>query len=386
MKLNRLSEVVNMIEPSSTLRIDSKAKEMKKAGEDVVLFTAGEPDFPTPDEIKDAAKAAIDANFTKYTKSTGIVELRERICKKLKDENGLEYSPDEIVVSNGGKQALFNIFGSIINPDDEIIVLTPAWVSYAPQVRLWKGKEVFVHTFPEDGYLPKVEDLEKALTPRTKAILINSPNNPTGVVYGEETISMIAGFAKEHDLYVVADEVYEKLAYDLPHISIASLDGMKERTLMINGFSKSHSMTGWRVGYSVAPLGISKEIAKIQSHMTSNINSIAQKAALMALDVDTSAMVREFRARRDLVVNSLGDAGFKFFKPSGAFYVMIDVREFLHRRTTEELCMDLMENAGVAMIPGDGFKCPGYLRVSFATSQEEIKKGIQRFSTYLNGC
>ncbi len=381
--MQKLSQAIESIKSSITLRIDSKAKALKREGKDIVLFTAGEPDFATPIEVKKAAIDAINADFTKYTKSSGILELREGICKKLEKDNALSYSPDEIVVSNGGKQALFNIFGAILNPGDEVIVLTPAWVSYIPQIEMWKAKAIQVKTFAENDYLPTEESLEEAFNDRTKAILFNSPNNPTGAVYDEETLRMIANFAKSHDLYVVADEVYEKMVYDLPHISIASFGGMKERTLMINGFSKSHAMTGWRVGYSAAPLEISREIAKIQSHTTSNINSIAQMAALKALSVDTKYMMDEYKKRRDLIVTMLSKVEFKFFKPKGAFYVMIDLNEFLNGRTTEDLCMDLMQNAGVAMIPGDGFGASGFARISFATSQELIKKGVERLTSYL---
>ena len=382
--MKNISKTVDAIESSLTLRIDSKAKAMKKEGKDLVLFTAGEPDFDTPPAVKEAAIEAINANFTKYTKSSGIIELREGICEKLKKDNGLKYSPDEIVVSNGGKQALFNIFGAILNPGDEVIVLTPAWVSYSPQIKMWKAKPIEVKTYPENDYLPQEEDLEKAITDKTKAILFNSPNNPTGAVYDKRTLEMLAHIAQKHDLYMVADEVYEKMVYDLPHISIASFDGMKERTLIINGFSKSHAMTGWRVGYSVAPLNISKQISKIQSHTTSNINSITQKAALKALSVDTKYMMDEYKKRRDLISDMLSNANFKFFKPKGAFYVMVDMNEFLtDEKNTEDLCMELMEKAGVALIPADAFGAKGFVRISFATSQELIKKGINRLIEYL---
>ncbi len=382
--MKNISKTVDAIESSLTLRIDSKAKAMKKDGKDLVLFTAGEPDFDTPKAVKEAAIEAINANFTKYTKSSGIIELREGICEKLKKDNGLKYSPDEIVVSNGGKQALFNIFGAILNPGDEVIVLTPAWVSYSPQIKMWKAKPIEVKTYPENDYLPQEEDLEKAITDKTKAILFNSPNNPTGAVYDKRTLEMLAHIAQKHDLYMVADEVYEKMVYDLPHISIASFDGMKERTLIINGFSKSHAMTGWRVGYSVAPLNISKQISKIQSHTTSNINSITQKSALKALSVDTKYMMDEYKKRRDLISDMLSNANFKFFKPKGAFYVMVDMNEFLtDEKNTEDLCMELMEKAGVALIPADAFGAKGFVRISFATSQELIKKGINRLIEYL---
>ncbi len=378
------SKSVEEIEASLTLRIDSKAKELKREGKDLVLFTAGEPDFNTPQEVKEAAIKAINEDFTKYTKSSGIFELREGICEKLRKDNGLSYSPDEIVVSNGGKQALFNALGAILNPDDEVIIITPAWITYFPQVKLWKARPVKVKTFPENDYLPKKEDIENAVNDKTKAILFNSPNNPTGAVYDLKTIEMLAEVAIKHDLYVIADEVYEKMVYDLPHISIASLDGMRERTITINGFSKSHAMTGWRVGYSAAPLEISKEISKIQSHTTSNINSIAQKAALKALSVDTQYMMDEYRKRRDLISDLLEKANFDFFKPKGAFYVMINVNEFLNdHKSTEDLCMELMEKAGVAMIPADAFDMKGFVRLSFATSQEMIKEGVRRLTEYL---
>ncbi len=378
------SKSVEEIEASLTLRIDSKAKELKREGKDLVLFTAGEPDFNTPQEVKEAAIKAINEDFTKYTKSSGIFELREGICEKLRKDNGLSYSPDEIVVSNGGKQALFNALGAILNPDDEVIIITPAWITYFPQVKLWKARPVKVKTFPENDYLPKKEDIENVVNDKTKAILFNSPNNPTGAVYDLKTIEMLAEVAIKHDLYVIADEVYEKMVYDLPHISIASLDGMRERTITINGFSKSHAMTGWRVGYSAAPLEISKEISKIQSHTTSNINSIAQKAALKALSVDTQYMMDEYRKRRDLISDLLEKANFDFFKPKGAFYVMINVNEFLNdHKSTEDLCMELMEKAGVAMIPADAFDMKGFVRLSFATSQEMIKEGVRRLTEYL---
>ncbi|BBJ28412.1 aspartate aminotransferase [Athalassotoga saccharophila] len=371
------------IKTSTTLKIDNLAKEMKKAGNDVVLFTAGEPDFPTPQPIKDAAKSAIDANFTKYTNSNGIDELRSAISKKLKNENDLSYDPDQIVVSNGGKQALFNAFGSILEPGDEVIVIAPAWVSYVPQIEMWKGKPVILNTYPENEYIPSISDFEKLLTSRTKAILMNSPNNPTGSVYPKEIIEMIADFAKHNDLFVVTDEIYEKLSYDLPHVSIGSIDGMRDRTITINGFSKSYAMTGWRIGYCAGPSNIIKEISKIQSHTTSNVNSITQIAAVKALEIDTSYMVKEFKERRDLIADLLKETNLKFFKPKGAFYVMIDLRDFLNGKSTEELCLDMIKQAGVAIIPADDFYAPGFARISFSTSKEEIKKGISRIKNYL---
>ena len=381
--MSGLSSIMKNIKSSTTLKIDNLAKEMKKAGNDVVLFTAGEPDFPTPEPIKDAAKSAIDANFTKYTNSNGIEELRDAISKKLRNENGLFYNPDQIVVSNGGKQALFNAFGAILEPGDEVIVIAPAWVSYVPQIEMWKGKPVILNTYPENEYIPSISDFEKLLTSRTKAILMNSPNNPTGAVYPKETIEMIANFAKKHDLFVVTDEIYEKLSYDLPHVSIGSFDEMRDRTITINGFSKSYAMTGWRIGYCAGPSNVIKEISKIQSHTTSNVNSITQIAAVKALEVDTSYMVKEFRERRDLISDLLKDTKLKFFKPKGAFYVMLDLRDFLKGKSTEELCLDMIKQAGVAVIPADDFYAPGFARISFSTSKEEIKKGIARIKNYL---
>lgn len=381
--MSGLSSVVERVKTSTTLKIDNLAKEMKMAGKDVVLFTAGEPDFQTPDPIKEAAKSAIDANFTKYTNSNGIQELRSAISEKLRKENGLSYTPDQIVVSNGGKQALFNAFGAILEPSDEVIVIAPAWVSYVPQIEMWKGKAVILNTYPQNDYLPSKSDFERLLTSKTKVILLNSPNNPTGTVYPKDTIEMIAEFAIRHDLFVITDEIYEKLSYDIPHISIASLDGMQDKTITINGFSKSYAMTGWRVGYCAAPLNVIKEISKIQSHTTSNVNSIAQLAALKALDVDTSYMTKEFKERRDLVVELLEEANLKFFRPKGAFYVMIDLRDFLNGQSTEDLCLNMIKEAGVAIIPADDFYAPGFARISFSTSKSEIKRGIERITNYL---
>ncbi len=381
--MSGLSSTMKSIKTSTTLKIDNLAKEMKKDGNDVVLFTAGEPDFPTPQPIKEAAKKAIDENFTKYTNSNGIEELRSAISEKLRKENNLFYDPDQIVVSNGGKQALFNAFGAILEPGDEVIVIAPAWVSYVPQIEMWKGKPVILNTYPENEYIPSISDFEKLLTSKTKAILMNSPNNPTGTVYPKEVIEMIADFAKHNDLFVVTDEIYEKLSYDLPHISIGSLDGMRDRTITINGFSKSYAMTGWRIGYCAGPSNAVKEISKIQSHTTSNVNSITQRAAVKAFEVDISYMVKEFKERRDLIAELLKDAEIKFFKPKGAFYVMIDLRDFLNGRSTEELCLDMIRQAGVAVIPADDFYAPGFARISFSTSKEEIKKGITRIKNYL---
>ena len=261
----------------------------------------------------------------------GIDELRKRIALKLKADNGLDYSADEIVVANGGKQAIYNVLKAILNPGDEIVIISPAWVSYEAQIRLCGGEPVIVESKIENGFVPEIAEIEKALTSKTKGIIINSPNNPTGAIYPESFLRELAALSFEQDFMVISDEVYEKLVFDAPHFSIGSVPGMKERTAVINAFSKTYAMTGWRVGYSATSLKLSKAIGKIQSHLVSNVNTMAQYAALKAFEVDTSEMVRIFKERRDFVVSRLNAMNMVFNDPSGAFYVFIDVRPYLGR-------------------------------------------------------
>lgn len=374
-----MKTILNTLPFSVTLKYTQIANDMLSKGKDVIKLTAGEPDFPTPDFVCEAAIKAIDEGFTKYTASSGIVELRKGISTFLKNTYNIEYSQDEIVVSNGGKQALFNSIYAITDPGDEVIVFTPDWVSYIPQIRFCGCKEVLVETLMENEFIPEIESIKSAITEKTKAIIINSPNNPTGSVYPESTLKEIAKLALENNLIVISDEIYANLNYDEKHISIASMENMKERTIVLNGFSKSHSMTGWRVGYTAAPKEISREIGKLQSHMTSNINSIAQKAALAALEVNTDYMLEEFDKRRKIICEALTEIGIDYYRPKGAFYVFMDFRNFKNKfDNDDQLTMFLIEKYGLVLIPGSAFNSPFFMRLSYASSIDTIERAIQK--------
>ena len=326
-----LSKKAGNISPSITLSITAKANELKAQGVDVVSFGAGEPDFNTPQNIINAAIKAMQDGKTKYTPAGGILELKKTICKKFKEDNGLDYTTDQITISTGAKQCLANVFMAILNPGDEILIPIPYWVSYPELVKLADGVPVFVETLKENNYKYTIEDLEKAVSDKTKAILINSPNNPTVTIYNREELIEIAEFAKKHDLLIISDEIYEKLIYDgEKHISIASLsEDAFERTVVINGVSKTYAMTGWRLGYMAASKEITKLMTSIQSHMTSNVNTIAQYAAIEALNgpiEDLNTMVKEFERRRNFMVDRLSKIdGVSIIKPSGAFYIMVNI-------------------------------------------------------------
>ncbi|OAA30890.1 aspartate aminotransferase [Kosmotoga arenicorallina S304] len=381
----KLSSSVNSVSPSITLQFNQRVLEKLARGEDVIKLTAGEPDFPTPEPISEAAISAIKEGKTKYTASAGIAALREKIAQKLAKDNNLSYSAEEIVVSNGGKQAIYNSLKAILEPGDEVILISPAWVSYEAQVKLCDGIPVYVKAFPEDAYIPKLSKIEEAFSERTKAIIINSPNNPTGSVYPEEYLKELSELLKKHGIIVISDEVYEKLAFDEKHVSIASFEGMKELAIVINAFSKAYSMTGWRIGYLAAKKEIAKAVTKIQGHSTSNVNTIAQYAALKALDVETGYMVKEFIIRRDYVGNRLKEMGLKFFFPKGAFYFFVDIRDYLGKgiKDSFEFCVALLEKAGVGMIPGSAFNAEGFIRLSYASSIEELEKGLDRLEHFM---
>jgi aspartate aminotransferase len=390
------SNKAKQIEPSITLAITAKAKKMKSEGIDVVGFGAGEPDFNTPEYIQEAAIRAIREGFTKYTPASGILELKEAIVKKFHEDNGLTYSPAQIIISTGAKQCLANVFSSTLNPGDEVIIPVPYWVSYPELVRLADGVPVFVETKEENKFKYTVEALRKSVTDKTKIIIINSPNNPTGTVYTREELEVIADFAKEKNLLILSDEIYEKLIYgNTKHISIASLSkDAYERTIVINGVSKAYSMTGWRIGYAAASESIIKLMTNIQSHTTSNPNSIAQYAALAALTIKDSSMdmmVKEFKNRRDYMVdkiNSIEDLS--CIKPEGAFYVMINISGVFGKRCCDTEIKDslifsekLLEKEKVAVVPGIGFGLDNYVRVSYATSMENIEKGLNRIENFI---
>jgi len=380
-----LSHFVSSVTPSATLEFNKKALDLAKSGENVVKFTAGEPDFPTPRPIVDAAIKALNEGKTKYTNASGIDELRKAITVKLQKDNGLNYSSEEIVVSNGGKQAIYNVLKALLNVGDEVVIISPAWVSYEAQILLCGGVPVVVPARVEKGFVPEIPEIEKAVTDRTCAIIINSPNNPTGAVYHKEFLRDLSNLCLERDLFVISDEVYEKLVFDAPHFSIASIEGMKERAAVINAFSKTYAMTGWRVGYSATSMKVAKAISKIQSHLSSNVNTMAQYAAVKAFEVDTSSMVEEFRKRRDYVVSRLSQIGLKFNKPAGAFYVFIDIRSFLGGRfkNSNDFAIGLLEEQKVGMVPGSAFSYEGFIRMSFSSSTEELREGLDRFDRFL---
>ncbi|WP_252250274.1 pyridoxal phosphate-dependent aminotransferase [Clostridium sp. ZBS13] len=392
-----LSKKAENISPSITLEITAKAKALKNEGVDVVSFGAGEPDFNTPQNIINAAIKAMEEGKTKYTPAGGILELKEVICKKFKKDNNLEYKASQITISTGAKQCLANVFMAILNPGDEVLIPVPYWVSYPELVKLADGVPVFVETIKENNYKYTIEDLEKCVTNKTKAILLNSPNNPTGTIYHEEELKEIADFAKRHNMFIVSDEIYEKLIYDNEeHISIASLnEDAYKRTIVINGVSKTYAMTGWRLGYVAADEKITKLMTSIQSHMTSNVNSITQYASIEALtgsEEEVVKMVKEFENRRNFMLDKLIKIDeLSVLRPNGAFYIMVNIEKYLNTTfkghniiNSVEFSKVLLNEEKVAVIPGSGFGLENYIRLSYATSMDIIEKGIDRLSIFLS--
>lgn len=393
-----LSNKAKAVKPSSTLAITAKAKEMKAEGIDVVGFGAGEPDFNTPDNVCNAAVNAIKDGFTKYTPASGTVELKKAICKKFQEFNHLEYQPNQIVVSNGGKHALSNIFDAILNPGDEVIILAPYWLSYPEMVKLSDGVPVFVYTNKAQHYKATAEQIQSAITPKTKALVLNSPSNPTGMIYTEEELRAIADVVVKNDIYVVADEMYEYLIYgNEKHYSIASFnEEIYKRTITCSGLSKSYSMTGWRIGYTGSSVEIAKLMSSIQSHATSNPNSIAQKAALEALtgpQGDVEKMREEFNKRRVYMYETVSKMPYvTTIEPKGAFYLFVDAAEVLNKEyqgekieTTGRLADILLSDYAVAIVPCADFGYPECFRLSYAISIEQIKKGLERIEAFLKG-
>jgi len=383
-----LSKRIRQVEPSATLTITSKAKAMKKEGIDVISFGAGEPDFDTPEYIKGSAKAAIDSGKTKYTPSIGTVELREVISDKLLKFNKLEYSSDEIVVSNGAKHSLYNIFQAICDDGDEVVIPIPYWVSYTEMVKLSGAKPVFVATTSEDSFKVDPQKLASCLSEKTKAIIINSPCNPTGSVYRKDELEAILEVIAARDLRIVSDEIYERLIYDgLEHVSFASLSKeAKDKTILVNGVSKTYSMTGWRIGYIASnDNDMVKAIKNLQDHSSSNPSSISQEAALAALsceDDSVEKMKKEFEKRRNYMVERISNTdGLSCVKPEGAFYCFVDVSEI--NKDSLDFAKRLLEDSKVAVIPGEGFGAPGNIRLSFATSMENIEKGLDRIEKWV---
>lgn len=386
-----IAERAKKVKPSPTLAVDSKAKELKAKGFDVVNFGVGEPDFDTPEHIKEAAIKAIRDGFTKYTPVGGIDELKDSIIEKLDRDNGLRYNRENIIVSCGAKHSLYNIAQAIFGPGDEVIIPAPYWVSYPDQVLINDAQPVIVETYEEDNFTLRPELLKEKITKNTKALILNSPSNPTGFIYDKKTLESIAEIAIEHNIYVISDEIYEKLIYDgEQHISIASLGNeIKEKTIVVNGLSKSHAMTGWRIGYAAGPVEIIKTMTKIQSQSTSNPTSIAQKAAIAALRGPQDCvekMRQEFEKRRDYLIEGLNSiSGVSCRIPKGAFYAFPNVSKILDKKTSNkninssmELSIYLLEKALVALVPGSAFGAEGFIRISYATSMENLKRGIER--------
>ncbi len=394
-----ISQKCKNIQPSVTLAIDSRAKQLRNMGLDVIGFGAGEPDFDTPKYIKDAARDALDAGMTKYTPVVGTIELRTEIQEKLLRDNGLDYELTDIIVSTGAKQSLFNALSAIIDPGDEVLLPSPCWVSYPEMVRMVGGVPVMVKGDENNGFLASAETLEKFVTEKTKAIIINSPNNPNGSVYTRDMLEKIARLAIEKRFFVISDEIYEKLIYDgEKHVSIASLsDAIKAQTIVINGVSKSYAMTGWRIGYAAGPKAVIRAMAAFQGHTTSNPNSIAQHAAAVALTNGERFMHEshnEFDARRKLMHSLLNAIpNLSAAMPQGAFYMMLNISGMIGKSLngrvingSDDFAEMLLESKLVAVVPARAFGDDRYVRLSYATSREKISVGIMRIAEFVKEC
>ena len=386
-----LSPRAQKIKPSPTLAIDSRAKAMKASGIDVISFGVGEPDFDTPDNIKEAACRAIRDGFTKYTAVGGIDPLKDAIIDKFQKDNRLAYKREEILVSCGAKHSLYNIAQALYGPGDEVIIPSPYWVSYPDQVLLNDATPVFVKTLESDSFMVRPEALEACITKNTKALILNSPSNPTGMLYEKRALEKIAELAVRHDFYIISDEIYEVLVYDdFVHVSIASLgEEVKAKTIVVNGLSKSHAMTGWRLGYAAGPAEVIKAMTNIQSQSTSNPNSMTQKAAVEALKGPQefiATMRTEFDRRRKFVVSELNTIpGMSCIMPNGAFYAFPNTAKIYGSRfgdktinSSTDLALYFLEEAKVALVQGEAFGDDNYVRISYATSMDDISKGLER--------
>ncbi len=380
-----LSKKVQEISVSQTLAFTMKARDLKESGIDVISLTAGEPDFATPPLIKDAAVKAIAADFTHYTPNQGIRDLILAIIRKFESENGLHFSPEQILVSSGAKHSVFNALQALCDPGDEVLLFSPYWVSYPEMIRLADGVPVAVPTSMAEGFRPDAERLRDAVTPRSKAIILNSPSNPTGVVYTREELEAIAAVAQRHDLYIISDEIYEKVLFDrCRHLSIGAVKGIQDQVLTVNGMSKAYAMTGWRIGYMGGPPLAMEAAAKVQSQVTSNANSIAQKAALAALSMtipEVESMRKEFEHRRDTALERLSSIrGVDVLRPEGAMYFFFGVRNFYGTtvRTSTDLALYLLERHHVGVVPGAAFGDDSCIRISFACTMDELTDGLVR--------
>jgi len=395
MSSNLLSQRVVRMAESETLKMSQMARELKAKGHEVINLSIGEPDFDTPDAIKQVAKDALDAGFTKYTPVPGIPELREAISKKFKEENNLEYKASQIVVSNGAKQTLANIFLSLLDLDDEVIVLAPYWVSYSEIIKLAEGKTVLLKAGIESDFKVSAEDIEKAITPKTKALLFSSPCNPTGSVYLESELKAIAQVISKHPgIIIVADEIYEYINFTGKHISIGSFPEVKDQTVTVNGFSKGYAMTGWRLGYMGGPQWLSDACNKVQGQITSGANSFSQKAATFALQTklpETELMKTAFLKRRDMVLQLLQEIpGVKVNLPLGAFYIFPDISAYFGKKSDKmeinnatDFCDYILQEAYVAVVSGAAFGADECFRISYAASEAELKEAVARMARVL---
>ena len=394
--MEQLSERIKAMTESATLAMAQKAREFKSKGINVIGLSLGEPDFKTPKHIQEAAKAAIDEGaYFSYPPVPGYLDLRQAIAAKLKRDNGLDYQPEQIVVSTGAKQSIANIMLSILNPGDEVIIYTPYWVSYADIVTMCEAKSVFIAGTLENNFKATADQLEKAITPKTKAVIFSSPCNPTGAVFNREEMTAMAEVLSKHkNIIAIADEIYEYINFTGEHVSLAALPGMYDHTVTVNGFSKGYAMTGWRLGYIAAPLWLAKATNKIQGQITSGANTIAQRAAVAALNGDqepTKEMAREYLRRRDMVLELLNEIpGIKTYVPSGAFYIFPDVSHYFGKsdgettiRDSEDFCMYILNQAHVSLVTGDAFGNPNCIRLSFAASEEDLRQAIQNMKETL---
>ena len=393
--MNQVSDRLAALAPSQTLAMSQKSSELKAQGVDVINLSVGEPDFNTPQHIKDAAKKAIDDNFSHYSPVPGYMDLRQAICAKLKNENGLDFTPEQIVVSNGAKQSICNTILALVNPGDEVILPAPYWVSYVEMVKLAEGKNVIVETGIEQDFKMTPAQLEAAITPKTKLLILCSPSNPTGSVYSREELEALASVLERHpQVFVISDEIYEHINYVGAHQSLAQFPSIRERIVIINGVSKGYAMTGWRIGFVAAPLWLAKACNKLQSQYTSGPSSIAQKASVAAFSGDQSCveeMRRAFERRRDLVVELARQIpGFKVNVPQGACYLIPDVSYYYGKKfgdkvieNSADLAMYLLEEGHVATVGGPAFSATECLRFSYATSEENLKEALLRIKEAL---
>lgn len=389
------SDRIKSLSVSQTLAMAQKSRELKAKGIDIINLSLGEPDFHTPDDIKEAAKKAIDDNYTMYPPVPGYGDLREAIAKKFKEENGLSYTADQIIVSAGGKHSLINVILSIVNPGDEVIILAPYWVSYYDQIILAEGKPVVIQTTLDDDFKIRPGQLEEAITKKTRLIIFNSPSNPTGMVYSKDEMEKIALIVAKHEgLFIISDEIYEHITFSGKHESMAAFDFIYDRVITVNGVSKGYAMTGWRIGYIGAPLWIAGACNKLQGQFTSGVCSIAQRAALAAIESKTNSrelMRQAFLRRRDLICSLLPEIkGLKVRVPEGAFYVMPDITYYLGKsdgittvKDSDELALYLLDKAQVALVGGTAFGAPDYIRISYAASDDNIREAVKRIKAAL---